>query len=350
MPSTSYLLLVIWVKLFLFALSFKNIRKFATLRFLNMANKHKRPIIVENVEITGMADKGRGIGRDAGGRVIFSEHVAPGDVVDVHETKKKPEYVDGYAIHYHRLSPDRVAPFCEHFTLCGGCRWQHLSYEAQVRHKEQVVVDAIRRIGRVREGEFLPIVPCAESTYYRNKLEYAFSNKTWITKAEMEAGTSNRQNVLGFHRPGAFDKIVDIKHCWLQADPSNDLRLTVKAVADEQGLTFYDLIANEGFMRHIMIRLTTLGELMLIVSFHKNDPKKIKRFLNTVIERTPQLTSLFYCINPKLNDYVGDLITDAPDRRRLGGRQRSVPARFPDGPATAGARHHPHLVVRNDGA
>lgn len=272
-----------------------------------MTRKLKKPVIVENVEITGMADKGRGIGRDAGGRVIFSEHVAPGDVVDVHVTKKKPEYVDGYAIHYHRRSPDRVEPFCEHFTLCGGCRWQHLSYEAQVRHKEQVVVDAIRRIGRVREGEFLPIVPCEESVYYRNKLEYAFSNKTWIPKEQMDAGISNRQNVLGFHRPGAFDKIVDIKHCYLQADPSNELRLTVKAVADEQGLTFFDLITNEGFMRHIMIRLTTLGELMLIVSFHDNAPKKIKRFLDEVIKRAPQLTSLFYCVNPKLNDYVGDL-------------------------------------------
>ena len=272
-----------------------------------MARKVKKPIIVENVVITGMADKGRGIGRDAGGRVIFSEHVAPGDVVDVHVTKKKPEYVDGYAIHYHRRSPDRVEAFCEHFTLCGGCRWQHLSYEAQVRHKEQVVVDAIRRIGKVKEGEFLPIIPCEESTYYRNKLEYAFSNKTWIPKEQLDAGISNRQNVLGFHRPGAFDKIVDIKHCWLQADPSNELRLTVKAVADEHGLSFYDLMANEGFMRHIMIRLTTLGELMLIVSFHRNDQKKIKRFLDEVIERMPQLTTVLYCINPKLNDYIGDL-------------------------------------------
>lgn len=272
-----------------------------------MARKQKKPIIVENVVITGMADKGRGIGRDAGGRVIFSEHVAPGDVVDVHVTKKKPEYVDGYAIHYHRRSPDRVEPFCEHFTLCGGCRWQHLSYEAQVRHKEQVVVDAIRRIGKVKEGEVLPIVPCEESTYYRNKLEYAFSNKTWIPKEQLDAGISNRQNVLGFHRPGAFDKIVDIKHCYLQTDPSNELRLVVKAVADEHGLSFYDLMANEGFMRHIMIRLTTLGELMLIVSFHSNSPKKIKRFLDEVIRRMPQLTTVLYCINPKLNDYIGDL-------------------------------------------
>ncbi|MCC6725763.1 MAG: 23S rRNA (uracil(1939)-C(5))-methyltransferase RlmD [Saprospiraceae bacterium] len=272
-----------------------------------MTRKQKKPTIVENVEISAMADKGRGIGRDATGRVVFSEGVAPGDVVDVHVTKKKPEYVEGYAIHYHRRSTDRVQPFCEHFTLCGGCRWQHLNYAAQVREKEQVVRDAIRRIGKVKEGEFMPIVPCDETVYYRNKLEYAFSNKTWITKAEIDAGISNRQNVLGFHRPGAFDKIVDIKHCWLQADPSNELRLTVKAVADEMGLSYFDLIVQEGLMRHVMIRLTTLPELMLIVSFHRNDKKKIKEFLDKVIERTPQLTSLFYCINPKMNDYVGDL-------------------------------------------
>ncbi|MBK8567720.1 MAG: 23S rRNA (uracil(1939)-C(5))-methyltransferase RlmD [Saprospiraceae bacterium] len=272
-----------------------------------MTRKQKKPIIVENVEITAMADKGRGIGRDATGRVVFSESVAPGDVVDVQVTKKKPEYVEGYAIHHHRLSRDRVDPFCQHFKLCGGCRWQHLKYSAQVREKEQVVRDAVRRIGKIREGEFLPIVPCAETTYYRNKLEYAFSNKTWITKAEMDAGMSNRQNVLGFHRPGAFDKIVDIKHCYLQADPSNQLRLTVKAVADEMGLSYYDLIVQQGMMRHIMIRLTTLGELMLIVSFHQNDKKVIKQFMDEVVKRTPQLTSLFYCINPKMNDYVGDL-------------------------------------------
>lgn len=272
-----------------------------------MGRMRKKPIIVQNVAITGMADKGRGIGRDAENRVIFSEHVAPGDVVDVHITKKKPEYMDGYAIHYHQRSPDRVEPFCEHFSVCGGCRWQHLSYEAQVYHKEQVVRDAIRRIGKMWAKEFLPIVPCANTAYYRNKLEYAFSNKTWIAKEELEAGVSNRINVLGFHRPGAFDKIVDIKHCWLQADPSNELRLIVKAIADEQGLTFYDLIANDGFLRHIMIRLTTLGELMLIVSFHKNDPKKIKALLDAVMEKMPQITSVFYCVNPKLNDYVGDL-------------------------------------------
>ncbi len=269
--------------------------------------KERQPLIIEEVKITGVAEKGRGVGRDQTGRVLFVEHVAPGDVVDVRIVKKKQGFMDGYAVKYHSLSPDRVQPFCEHFYTCGGCRWQHISYEAQVHHKEVMVRDALQRIGKIKAREFLPIIPCAETTYYRNKLEFAFSNKRWLTKEEVGAGVSNEEDVLGFHRPAAFDKIVDIRHCHLQAAPSNELRLLVKKIAIEQGLPFFDLRAHEGFMRHIMIRLTTLGELMLIVSFFKNDKKKIKRFLDAVVEAMPQLTSVFYCINPKMNDYVGDL-------------------------------------------
>ena len=269
--------------------------------------KKKIPIILQEVEITGAADKGKGVGRHADGIVVFVEHVAPGDIVDVHVVKKKKDYLEGYAIRYHKLSPHRVEPFCEHFNICGGCRWQHVSYEAQIQFKERVVMDALFRIGRVRAKRFIPIVPCEETIYYRNKLEYAFSNKRWLTKEEVELGVSNLEDVLGYHRAAAFDKIVDINHCWLQADPSNELRLAVKEVAINQGLSFYDLRANEGFMRHIMIRLTTLGELMLIVSFFENDQDKIVLFLDEVIERVPALTSVFYCINPKTNDYIGDL-------------------------------------------
>jgi 23S rRNA (uracil1939-C5)-methyltransferase len=274
---------------------------------INMGRRKRKPIIVQEIEITGMADKGRGVGRDADGRVIFVEHVAPGDVVDARIVKKKKDYMDGFAIHYHKLSEHRIEPFCEHFGVCGGCRWQHLSYLAQTHYKERVVRDALFRIARIKPEEFLPIVPCDHTTYYRNKLEYAFSDKRWLTKEELNTDASNVEDVLGFHRPGAFDKIVDIKHCWLQPDPSNELRLAAKAVAIEQGLSFFDLWQNEGFMRHIMIRLSAIGELMLIVSFFEDDPEKIKRYLNAVIEKVPQLTSVFYCINPKMNDYVLDL-------------------------------------------
>lgn len=272
-----------------------------------MGRRHRKLEVVEKIEITGVADQGRGVGRDANGRVLFVENVAPGDVVDVQLTRCKSDYAQGYAVKYHVLSPHRVKPFCEHFGVCGGCRWQHVHYDAQVFYKEKVVNDAIYRIGKVRPDEFLPIIPSERTTYYRNKLEYAFSHRRWLTQQEIEAGASNVEDVLGFHRPGAFDKIVDIRHCWLQADPSNELRLAIKALAIEQGLSFFDLRKNEGIMRHIMIRLTSIGELMLIVSFFEDDQKKITRLLDAVIEKFPTITSVFYCINPKQNDYVGDL-------------------------------------------
>lgn len=272
-----------------------------------MAKGRKYELIVEQVEITGVADKGRGVGRDTDGVVLFVEQVAPGDVVDVRIRRFKPEFMEGVAVRYHRVSEHRIPPFCEHFNVCGGCRWQHVDYQAQVFYKERVVRDAIYRIGKVEPEEFLPIVPCENILYYRNKLEFAFSQKRWLTQEEFDAGVPKREDVLGFHRPGAFDKIVDIHHCWLQDDPSNELRLTIKEIAIAQGLSFFDLRANAGLMRHIVIRLTTLGELMLIVSFGEKNREKIKLFLDEVIARMPRLTSVFYCINPKANDFVLDL-------------------------------------------
>ena len=269
--------------------------------------KNRKPIIIEEVEITGVADKGRGVGRGVDGRVLFVEHVAPGDTVDVRIVKKKKAFWDGYAIKYHKLSQERVKPFCEHFGVCGGCRWQHLDYESQIFYKEKVVREVLQRIAKVEAQEFLPIVPCEKRTYYRNKLEYTFSNKRWLTKEELESDISNLDDVLGFHRPGAFDKIVDIKHCYLQEEPSNKLRLAAKAVAINQSLSFHDLRAHDGMMRHVMIRLTDIGEMMLIVSFFEDDETKIKECLDEIIERVPELTTTYYCVNPKMNDYVGDL-------------------------------------------
>ncbi len=272
-----------------------------------MGRRKKKPIILHEVEITGVADKGRGVGRDIEGRVVFVEHVAPGDVVDVQVVKKKKGFMSGFAITYHKLSSERVEPFCEHFNVCGGCKWQHLAYESQVFYKEKVVREALSRIGKVSAKEFLPIIPSTKTTYYRNKLEYAFSNKRWLTKEELNSDISNLEDVLGFHRAGAFDKIVDIKHCWLQEEPSNKLRLAVKALAIKYGFSFHDLRMHQGMMRHIMIRLTSIGELMMIVSFFEDDEEKIISFLNEIAEQAPELTTIYYCINFKLNDFMGDL-------------------------------------------
>lgn len=271
-----------------------------------MSRKLKNTII-PNVEITGIADKGKSVGRDAEGRVIFVEDVAPGDVVDVFVLTKKKGFLIGIPYKFHKRSEDRQDAFCDHFGVCGGCRWQHLTYEAQLRHKYNVVENALRRIGKTEVGEFLPILPAVETIYYRNKLEFAFSNKKWLTQDEMDQGLSNEADVLGFHRPGAFDKIVDIEHCWLQEDPSNDLRNAVKRIAVEQGLDFFDLRAASGFLRHILIRITTLGEVLLIVSFFEDDMDRIKPFLDAILKEFPQITTLCYCINSKLNDYVLDL-------------------------------------------
>lgn len=272
-----------------------------------MRKKKTTKTTLKVVEVTGIADKGRSIGRDHGGKVVFVENAVPGDVVDVMVYKSKKGFSEGRAVHFHSYSKDRVEPFCEHFGVCGGCKWQNLSYEAQLKQKDIVVSDAIQRIGKVEIKSRLPIVPCLENTFYRNKLEFAFSNKKWLTKEEIAAGVSNYEDVLGFHRAGAFDKIVPINKCFLQKDPSNKIRLSLQQIGIEQGLPFFDLKADTGFLRHIMIRVSELGEIMLIVSFYREDKTLRKAYLDEVIKRIPELTTLLYCINPKENDFILDL-------------------------------------------
>lgn len=269
--------------------------------------KRKKPLVVPNVLITGIADKGKGVGRDENGRVIFVENVAPGDVVDVLVQKKKAEYLLGIPQQFHQYSTDRTDPFCQHYGICGGCKWQHLQYEAQARHKETVVKDALARIGKVAVEAFLPMRLATATTYYRNKLEFAFSNKRWLTKEELSQGLRKESGALGFHRPGMFDKIVDIEHCWLQPDPSNEIRNAARAIATAQNLDFFDLKIQTGFLRHLLIRVATTGEVMVILSVFQNDPAKIQHFLDALLRQCPAITTLIYCINPKVNDFLLDL-------------------------------------------
>ncbi len=268
----------------------------------------RKPIIIPNVQITGTADRGKGVGRSDDGLVLFVEGAVPGDVVDVFIQRKKPEFAEGVVTEFHTQSPLRVEPFCQHFSICGGCKWQNLAYSSQLEHKEKLVQDALRRIGKVQDAAFLPILGAPETTFYRNKLEFAFANRRWLTKEEMEAGEPFFANVLGFHKANAFDKLIDIQHCWLQAEPSNTLRNGIREIAVGQGLEFYDMRKNVGFLRHLLIRLTTTGELMLIVSFARPDMEEIHQFLDAIRARfAEEITTLVYCINPKLNDYVFDL-------------------------------------------
>jgi 23S rRNA (uracil1939-C5)-methyltransferase len=270
-------------------------------------SKDKKDRIVENVKITGIADKGKSVGRDAEGQVVFVENAAPGDVVDVRIYRQKNGFLEGIPTKFHSLSADRTEPFCAHFDLCGGCKWQHITYESQLFHKQVQVENAFKHLAKVPVETFEPILPCLNNTYYRNKVEYTFSNKRWLTADEIYKGVSNYEDVLGFHRPGAFDKILDVKKCYLQEDPSNLIRNGVKKLALEQGLTFYDMKELKGFMRHIMIKLTTKGEIMLIISFFYDDKEQIGILLPKIMAEFPQVTTLIYCINSKLNDFVLDL-------------------------------------------
>ncbi len=273
-----------------------------------MKGKSKKRKVFQNITITGIADKGKGVGRTDDGQVIFVENVAPGDVVDVMLLSKKNGVMQGKPMVYHRYSPDRVEAFCEHYGVCGGCKWQHLSYEAQLHHKHITVENAIRRIGKVEVQEFLPILPADPTVYYRNKLEFAFSNWRWLTKEEIASGVPlERQKGLGFHRPGEFDKIVSIHHCWLQPEPSNEIRNAVRDIAIAQDLSFFDNKHKHGFMRSVMVRTSSLDETMLLFSFFENDSEKINTFLNAVLARFPNLTTVIYCINPKVNDFLLDL-------------------------------------------
>jgi len=272
-----------------------------------MRNRKRREIIIENIPISGLADKGRGVGRSEDGIVFFVEDALPGDVIDVRVIKQKEGFVEGIIHAIKTYSEHRVKPFCAHFGVCGGCKFQNLNYETQLHYKEDNVVNALKRIGKIEIGEFLPIVAADDTQYYRNKLEYTYSNKRWLEKSEMDSGISKFEDVLGFHRPGAFDKIVDITHCYLQPDPSNKIRNFAKSIAKQQGLTFFDLKTQEGFLRNILLRITTLGETLVIVSFYYEDKEARENFLNELLKQVPEITTLLYCVNPKANDFILDL-------------------------------------------
>jgi len=275
-----------------------------------MARKSKS-FIAPAVPIHGVADRGKGVGRTTDGLVLFVEGAVPGDIADVFVQKKKGGFGEGRLERLLEPSPERADPFCRHFTVCGGCKWQHLQYAAQLEHKNQNVLDAFQRIAKVPVAEFQPILGAPETTYYRNKLEFAFSSKRWLLPGEMPPPAHPLEVLpafpgLGFHRAGAFDKVVDIQHCWLQAEPSNAIRNAAREIALEHGLEFYDVRRHTGFLRNLMVRLTTTGEVLLLVSFARDEPEAIPMFLDALLERVP-LTTVVYCVNPKLNDTVFDL-------------------------------------------
>ncbi|NNF22580.1 MAG: 23S rRNA (uracil(1939)-C(5))-methyltransferase RlmD [Saprospiraceae bacterium] len=270
-----------------------------------MARKKK---IVENVLIHGIADRGKAVGRDAEGKVYFVDKAVPGDIVDVLVLRKKKSFSQGIVKQYRQYSADRVDPLCQHFGSCGGCKWQNLSYDIQVKHKHQTVVNAMTRLAKLSEDKILPIVPCKEIFYYRNKLEYSFSNKRWLTPEEIASGEDfPMEKALGFHAPGSFDKVVTIDTCHLQEGTTNKIRNYIRSIAEELKLSFYDAREHQGFFRNMIFRNNRKGEWMVTMIFGENNTELIEDILNRLISTFPEITSLYYIINTKKNDSFFDL-------------------------------------------
>lgn len=271
-----------------------------------MGRKRKELPVIEGVEIQGVAAEGKSIAR-VDDLVVFVPYGAPGDIVDIKLDKKKRSYAEAHIVNMVKPSERRVEPKCEHFGVCGGCKWQHIPYEDQLEYKRNQVVDALTRIAKVEHPEVKPALGSQEIFAYRNKLEYTFSNKCWITFEDLRSGKEiEDRNALGFHIPGAFDKVLDIKKCWLQDNLSNEIRLFIRQYALSKGYSFYDIKAQEGFMRTLMVRIASTGEIMLIVVFGRPDQEAIEDVMAAVAERFPQITSLLYVVNQKVNDTIGD--------------------------------------------
>ena len=271
-----------------------------------MSRGNKPLPLHENVEIIDIGSEGKAIAK-VDGIVVFTTLVIPGDIVDLQVTKKREKYQEAKVVKIHTNSPDRIPAFCEHFEVCGGCKWQYLPYDKQLFYKQKQVFDQLKRIGKVTLPEISPIIGSASSTFYRNKLEFTFSSKRWLTNEEVKSGAIfEDMNVLGFHVQGMFDKVLNVNKCWLQPDPSNAIRNSVKDYAIANNLAFYDLRNKEGFLRNLIIRTTSIGEVMVIVNFFSEDLEKREALLNFLVEKFPEITSLQFVINEKGNDTILD--------------------------------------------
>ncbi|QKJ32349.1 23S rRNA (uracil(1939)-C(5))-methyltransferase RlmD [Mucilaginibacter mali] len=261
--------------------------------------------VFENVSIIDIAEEGRGIGKP-GEMVLFIDKAVPGDVVDVELYRKKKNFGEGKIIELKKASDHRTTPFCEHFGTCGGCKWQHMDYSAQLQFKQKAVNDALSRLAKIDTTGMLPIVPSPEDRYYRNKLEFTFSDKRWLYDGESREDEQLNMNALGFHIPGRFDKILDVNHCYLQADPSNQLRNSINNFAKQHGISYYNLKNHTGSLRNLIIRTSTTGELMVIVVFAFASQEEVDLLMNFVDKDFPQITSLLYILNEKKNDTIFD--------------------------------------------
>lgn len=272
----------------------------------NKVARNKKKPFYEKVKIEDIGAEGKALAR-VGDVVVFTKLVIPGDVVDIQVTKKRKKFQEGFVTKIHEYSKDRVIEFCEHFGTCGGCKWQMLPYQKQLYYKEKQVGDQLKRIGKLDLPEITPIIGSKNETFYRNKLEFTFSNKRWLTIDEIKSEKVIRnQDSLGFHVPGMFDKIINIEKCWLQSEPSNKIRNFVYSYAIQHKLDFFDIREQKGFLRTLIIRTSSTGETMVILSFFKEDFEERTNLLKAMQKEFPEITSLLFVINNKGNDTITD--------------------------------------------
>jgi 23S rRNA (uracil1939-C5)-methyltransferase len=271
-----------------------------------MGRSKLKPLL-ERLLIVDIAAEGKAIARYEG-MVVFVSQCVPGDIADVQIIRKRKRFMEGYPVKFHTYSANRSEPFCQHFGVCGGCKWQHLPYNEQLRFKQQQVTDMLERIGKVSVDLVLPIKASEKQVFYRNKLEFTFSHSRWLTADEILSEDKHiERRGLGFHIPGRFDKVLDIEKCYLQPEPSNLIRGFVKEYALKNNVAFFDLIRQEGLLRNLIIRNNMAGEVMVIFSFFRPEDEVIEKLLDAVALKFPQITSLMYVINPKANDTLNDL-------------------------------------------
>ncbi|NSL89556.1 23S rRNA (uracil(1939)-C(5))-methyltransferase RlmD [Chitinophaga sp. Mgbs1] len=276
---------------------------------VTFAAVRKKNVVLENVPVSGYAAEGKALARQDG-KVIFIEGgVMPGDIVDVRLSKNKKDWAEGKAIHIHSYSDKRITPFCQHFGVCGGCKWQMMPYSLQLEYKQQQVADHLQRIGRLQLPEMSPILGSAHTQHYRNKLEFTFSNKAYLTNEEIQAnnGEIPVKPALGFHVPKLFDKVLDINTCYLMQEPVNLIRNTIRDYAISHDLSFYNIRSQEGWLRNLVVRLCTTGEIMVNLVIHHEDKANRVALLDHLLKTVPAITTVLYTLNPKKNDSIFDL-------------------------------------------
>ncbi|AWG26574.1 23S rRNA (uracil(1939)-C(5))-methyltransferase RlmD [Flavobacterium kingsejongi] len=272
-----------------------------------MARKNTDKIVFDFVKVLDAGAKGVSVAKAPDGKVIFIPNVVPGDVVDVQTFKKRKAYYEGKAVRFHEYSEHRIDPVCEHFGVCGGCKWQNMNYPQQLFYKQNEVKNHLQRIGKVALPEFDPILGSEKQFFYRNKMEFSFSNARWLTEQEIQSDDAlDNRNALGFHIPKMWDKILDINKCYLQEDPSNDIRNEIRRFANENNLTFFNPRNHEGLLRTVMIRTASTGEIMIVVQFFEDNATERELLLDFLAGRFPEITSLQYVVNSKANDTLYD--------------------------------------------